>query len=55
VHADEMLGKRLLTLHNLAFYQRLVARLREAVLAGDLGQLLRVRDEAAVATELAQG
>jgi queuine tRNA-ribosyltransferase len=34
--AGEMLGPVLASIHNLTFYQRLVARLREAVLAGDL-------------------
>jgi queuine tRNA-ribosyltransferase len=32
----ELTGQRLLTLHNLAFVQRVVARLREAILAGTL-------------------
>ena len=31
-----MLGPILASIHNLTFYQRLVARLREAVLAGNL-------------------
>jgi queuine/archaeosine tRNA-ribosyltransferase len=31
-----MLGPVLASIHNLTFYQRLVARLREAVLAGSL-------------------
>jgi len=33
--AGEMLGPILLSIHNLTFYQRLMARLRGAVLAGD--------------------
>jgi queuine tRNA-ribosyltransferase len=33
--AGEILGVRLLTLHNVAFYQRLVAEARAAVLGGD--------------------
>ena len=32
---DEMLGKRLLSIHNTAFYQGLVRRFREAILAQD--------------------
>src|SRR5690349_22240202 len=32
----ELTGQRLLTLHNLAFVQRVVARLREAILGGSL-------------------
>jgi queuine tRNA-ribosyltransferase len=34
VKAGELLAGRLLTVHNLTFYQQLVSRLREAVLAG---------------------
>jgi len=36
VHARELTGMRLLTVHNLAYLARLMARLREAVLAGTL-------------------
>ena len=36
VHARELTGQRLLTLHNLAYLARLMARLRDAVLAGTL-------------------
>ena len=36
--AGEMLGPVLATIHNLTFYQRLVGRLREAILAGQFGQ-----------------
>jgi queuine tRNA-ribosyltransferase len=32
--ADEMLGPTLLSLHNLAFYNRLVAGAREAIAQG---------------------
>jgi queuine tRNA-ribosyltransferase len=32
--ADEMLGPTLLSLHNVAFYCRLMARAREAIAAG---------------------
>jgi queuine tRNA-ribosyltransferase len=34
----ELTGQRLLTLHNLAFVQRVVARLRDALVAGTLGE-----------------
>lgn len=46
VKADEMLGKRLLTLHNLRFYHRLLASLREALLAGDAAAVEAVRRRA---------
>ena len=36
--AGEMLGPVLATIHNLTFYQRLVRRLREAIVAGHFGQ-----------------
>ena len=36
--AGEMLGPVLATIHNLTFYQRLVGRLREAIVAGHFGQ-----------------
>ena len=43
--SNEILSSRLLTLHNLHFYQRLMARLREAVRAGPSALLaLRVVD-----------
>jgi queuine tRNA-ribosyltransferase len=32
----ELTGMRLLTLHNLAYIERLMRRLREAILAGNL-------------------
>lgn len=35
--ADELLGKRLLTVHNLYFYQELMRRIRAAILAGGAG------------------
>lgn len=38
VHARELTGQRLLTLHNLAYLARLMARLREAILAGTLAE-----------------
>jgi queuine tRNA-ribosyltransferase len=34
IRADEILGKVLLTWHNLAFYQALTAAMREAIAAG---------------------
>jgi queuine tRNA-ribosyltransferase len=37
--AGELTGMRLLTLHNLAFIARLMADLREAILAGRLGEV----------------
>ncbi len=39
--ARELLAHRLATVHNLRFYQRLMARLREAVLAGTFEELRR--------------
>jgi queuine tRNA-ribosyltransferase len=36
--AKEMLGPILLSLHNIAFYQRLVRGLREAILGGRLAE-----------------
>jgi queuine tRNA-ribosyltransferase len=53
VACDEMLGKRLLTVHNLTFYQDLVTRLRNTIGAGDGAGLAVLRDAAAVATRLA--
>ena len=41
VHARELTGMRLLTLHNLAFVQRVMADLRAAVLAGTLPETAR--------------
>ena len=38
VHARELTGLRLLTLHNLAFVARLMARLRDAIAAGTLAE-----------------
>jgi queuine tRNA-ribosyltransferase len=42
--SNEMLGARLMTLHNVTFYQRLMARLRVAVEAGEAA-LLALRSE----------
>ena len=50
VHCDEILGKRALTLHNLRYYQRLVADLRAAIASGDPSAPRRARDAAAVAS-----
>jgi queuine tRNA-ribosyltransferase len=36
-----MLGPVLTSIHNLTFYQRLVARLREAILAGRFAEAAR--------------
>ncbi len=41
--ADEMLGPTLLSLHNLAFYSRLMARMREAIRAGTFAAFCRDR------------
>ncbi len=41
VHARELTGMRLLTLHNLAFVQRVMADLRGAILAGTLAETAR--------------
>ena len=38
--ADEMLGPTLLSIHNLAFYQRLMERARQAIERGDYGSFL---------------
>jgi queuine tRNA-ribosyltransferase len=53
--ANEMLGMRLLTLHNLTFYQQLVARLRDAIVAGDEAVFAGVRAAAEVASGPADG
>lgn len=44
--AGEILGKRLVTLHNLHVYQRLMAQLRAAIAADDTDALARIRAEA---------
>ncbi len=43
--SNEILAPRLLTLHNVTFYQRLMARIRDAVVEGP-DALLRLRSEA---------
>jgi queuine tRNA-ribosyltransferase len=50
VRADELLGKRLLALHNVTFYQRLMADLRRVILAGDAPALEALRADAVRAT-----
>ena len=35
IHAEEMLGLEILSIHNLAFYLDLVTQAREHILAGD--------------------
>lgn len=47
VKANELLGKRLLTLHNLHFYQTLLADLRAAILTGDEAAVAGIRERAA--------
>jgi queuine tRNA-ribosyltransferase len=41
--AKEMLGPTLLSLHNVAFYCRLMADMRDAIAAGRLGELREAR------------
>lgn len=50
IKCEEMLGLRLVSLHNLHYYQHLVARLRTAIRGGDLVALEGLRSEARVAT-----
>jgi queuine tRNA-ribosyltransferase len=50
VLTGEILGKRLLTLHNLTFYHSLLARLRTAIRQEDAVELAAARQWAAVAT-----
>jgi len=55
---NEILGARLNTLHNLFYYQQLMAELRDAIAAGRLGEVVagfheaRRKPSAAVATKL---
>jgi len=44
--AGEILGMRWLSLHNLAFYQQLMARLREAIRSGEPAKLTEVQQAA---------
>ncbi|MCL4151836.1 UNVERIFIED_CONTAM: hypothetical protein GTU68_027240 [Idotea baltica] len=41
IHADEMLGLRLASLHNLRFYQRLMQRIRRAILSGTYSSFVK--------------
>lgn len=50
VKCGELLARRLLSHHNLHYYQGLVRRLREAIVAGDEAGLQALRAEATVAT-----
>ncbi len=45
--SDELLGKRALTLHNLWYYQGIVRRVRERIVAGDADGIAAIRAEAA--------
>ena len=44
--AEEMLAKRLLSVHNLTYYQRLLQRLRMAITAKDVSAIEALRSEA---------
>ena len=52
--AEELLGKRLLSIHNLSYYQHLMARLRTAIAAEDTDALEALRVEAHIATTKAK-
>ena len=52
--ADELLGKRLLSIHNLSYYQHLMARLRTAIAGEDADALEALRVEAHIATTKAR-
>ncbi len=47
----ESLARRILSLHNLRFYQQLLALLREAIVSGDTEEIERLRVRARVASE----
>ena len=53
-HVGEMLGARLITLHNLHFYQRLMADLRAVIQGADSAQLQSLRERAAQASEMSR-
>lgn len=53
--SKELLGKRLVTLHNLWYLQHLMRRVRQAVLAGDAARLDALAVEAEVASANAPG
>lgn len=44
--SDELLGQRLATLHNLAYYQHLMARLRQAIATADEAAMVALEAEA---------
>ncbi|MCA9490106.1 MAG: tRNA guanosine(34) transglycosylase Tgt [Myxococcales bacterium] len=50
VRCGEILGKRLVSLHNLALYQRLMRELRAALVAGDTEALAALRTRAELAS-----
>ncbi len=43
IKAEELLGKRLVTVHNLRFYQRMLTELRAAIVAGEQREVQRIR------------
>jgi len=51
VMSEELLGRRLLTLHNLSYYQHLTARLRAAIADGDDSRLRALREESTRASQ----
>lgn len=51
--AREMLGPILLTIHNITFYQRLMAEVREAIMADRFAELLESKRAAWASTSLA--
>ena len=53
VRTHEMLGKKLLTLHNLTYYHGLLARVRAAITSHDASSLDALQQEARRASELA--
>ena len=50
--ADEMLGPILVSLHNIAYYQRWMRRIREAIAAGALSRMLAETEAAATNKDL---
>ena len=53
--AKELLAHRLLSVHNLTYYQGLMQRLRDAVLTGDSDLLEALKAEASVASRPVRG
>jgi queuine tRNA-ribosyltransferase len=51
--ADEMLGPILVSLHNIAYYQRWMRRIREAIAQGSFEKLLAEAEAAAPSEQLA--